>query len=64
MRQQVRVDRDGQVGSFSGHRRSVGPIQPLAANLAQGVGAALRGCPVVVLATRTGLRVEHGPQRR
>ena len=36
-----RVNRDGEVGSFSTHDRAVDPIEPLAADLPESVGSAL-----------------------
>ena len=61
--QHLGTDRDRHVRALSGHARAVGPIQPLAADLAERVGSALRwraiiGCP------RARSRVEHRSQRR
>jgi len=56
------TDCHGQVRSLAGHGGALSAVQPLAADLAQRVRPALGRCPIVVLAARPSLGIQHGAQ--
>jgi hypothetical protein len=56
--------RHGEVRPFAADHGTIRVVEPLATDLADGVRTPLRGCPVVVAASRSGLRTLHRTQRR
>src|SRR5439155_6240610 len=59
----VRIDGHGQVRPLRTNALPLAEVQPLPADLAEGVRPALRRRPIVARAARSGLRVEDGAQR-
>jgi hypothetical protein len=60
----IRADGHAEVRSFSSHVRPIGGVQPLPADLPQGIGSTLRGRAVIALVPGTCLGVEHGSKSR
>ena len=55
-----KVHGDGDVGTLATHLRTIGPVQPLPADLTQGIGPSLRGGALVCCASH--LPIAHGPK--
>jgi hypothetical protein len=62
-RNRIRINRHRDVWTLAGHGQPLGQVEPLTADLAERIGPALHGRPVVRRA-RTRLGVEHRSERR